>query len=233
MSRLNRRLEKKFLKEAVIFLLLSAGFIVIFFVIILPLLINFSLFINNFKPSPEIKKKTALLQPPRLRSLYDATNSANIKLSGTAAEGQTITLWQNEEEKEKKQTLKDGVFDFEVVLKEGENSFYAKAKEGDLESLLSDTVKISYIKNGPKIEISEPQDNVEVKGKGKQTITIKGKAENTNLLTINGRVIVLNQDNSFEITYELRDGDNLLKAEATDIAGNKTTLERTVKFSPN
>lgn len=54
--------------------------------------------------------------------------------------------------------------------------------------------------------------------------------EDAEVLRINGRIVIIENDGSFTYAVTLEDGDNNFEIVAEDKAGNKTTERLTVQF---
>lgn len=238
-TRLGRRFEKQVKKQIFIFIV---GIIILLFSIykygltlagsIIKIFIN----INEKSYSQQIKQNTSdqVIIPPSLDPLNYATNSASIKISGKSvnSNGQ-IELFLNNSLKAKTEVKKNGGFLFEnIQLNEGINTIKVKIKTSENEtSDYSKEFNIVYIKKSPDLSISNPADN-SIFSKGEQVVTISGKTNTDNRVTINGYWATMQQDGSFNYTLRLNDGDNTIKVESQDLAGNKTTKEIKVKYQP-
>jgi hypothetical protein len=64
------------------------------------------------------------------------------------------------------------------------------------------------------------------------TIIVFGASEPDATVLLNGAPLELNQDGSFEIEVPLNVGENLLRLDATDLAGNQSNLGQTVIYRP-
>src|SRR5437660_1918219 len=117
-SRISRR-ELKQSKKKLIYSL--AGIIIILFLLFklgIPLLIKFSLFISGNKQNSDTTQSTnqpAFIPPPVLNQSFTATNSAQIKVSGTAEKKQEIKLYVNDAILDTKNTQDDGTFSFDNI----------------------------------------------------------------------------------------------------------------------
>lgn len=238
-TRLKRRSEKEAKKQIAVFIF---GIIIIFFLIIkfgfsaatsvVQLIINF-----NEKTSPNYSgqnNKIEILTPPLLNSLTSATNSAVIDISGKSITNDgDVELFINNDLKAETNIDKNGDFIFENVnLNEGENSIKARFKTN--ENKLSDFSKedsIILIKKSPDLDITFPQTNT-IFSQGNQDVNVSGKTNPDNKVIVNGFWAIMQNDGSFSYTLRLNDGDNTIKIESQDIAGNKTTKEITVKYQP-
>ena len=67
------------------------------------MLLNATLFVSGSKDTtePQTQKQTKFIIPPTLLATFDATNSAQITVKGTASEGQTIELFVNDDSVDK------------------------------------------------------------------------------------------------------------------------------------
>jgi hypothetical protein len=83
----------------------------------------------------------------------------------------------------------------------------------------------------PELTISEPPDQSDYYGDENQ-VKIMGLTEEGARVTVNGRLVVMNQDGSFEFTFSLSEGTNPIKIVATDQAGNQAEKEITINYSP-
>lgn len=231
------RLGRKKLKQAYlkIFSAITFSILLVLAVIYLgiPGLVKLSGFLGNFRSSsePVTTFDTTPPFPPRLESISEATNSAQILIKGLSEPGSTVELFLNGETYKKVLASKDGAFEAKIVLEEGENRILAQATDNaNNVSQPSQTLFITYRKSGPKLEVSEPKDNANFKGKDR-TINIQGFSDPEATVTINDRYVILNPDGSFSYPYSLSEGENLLKIVAIDLAGNETVVERKVNYS--
>jgi bacillopeptidase F len=156
-----------------------------------------------------------------------------MKVSGMAESSATIQLFAEGISWGKTLSDKEGRFEFlNVPLEEGINTFRATATDtGGNVSQMSLPVTVTFLKNPPQVELTEPSDGTKITGEDK-SVKVSGKTELVVSLTINDRVIILANDGSFTFQFPLSEGDNKMTIVGTDIAGNKTTVERTVNYSP-
>lgn len=173
--------------------------------------------------------------PPTLISIPQATNSAKLSIKGFAEAGSTVSLFLNGSEKDSQLVGSEGQFAFEEVdLELGENEIYATAKDqASNESRPSTTYKVVIDQKPPKLEVTAPEDNAIIKEEeGKQTFVLtKGKVEEGATVTVNGYQAIVREEGDFEYRLLLtEEGENIIKIEAKDLAGNKTTVEKTVIY---
>jgi len=232
-SRLSKRLQKQTIKSLILSVL---GIILILFALIkfgIPLLVNLTLFISGEKTQTSTSNKTAFfIPPPTLNSEYDATNSAQIKIWGSASPNQTIDLYINGNLVDKTETKDDSSFSFETLLVPGENIIRAKATtENGKESSLSESLTITFKGDAPSLEIKSPPDG-QVFSKDKNSVEIKGTTDPYVRVTVNNFWAIIDENNNFSYTLALKDGENEIKIVAQDEAGNKTEKNIKVTYQP-
>ena len=195
------------------------------------ILIGFSLFVDWIRGSSPQQQQSAVLLPPVLDPAPEATFSARIKVTGSAQPDTTLIVYLNEKEFKKMTVPKEGTFQLEdVVLAEGENVMSAKVTDGaDNVSELSNVLRIMRKSEGPLMEVTAPDDGKEIVGDDSR-LTIEGKTEGESSVTVNGRFVVVNADGSFRYTMNLSEGETILNIVATDVAGNKSQIERRVTY---
>lgn len=234
-SRMLRIEEKRTRKQLIYVIGGSVGIILLVIFLGIPLLIKFSVIVGNMKSGNNIIEQTDKTPPfpPILSSLNSATNSASLKIDGYAEPETTLKLFLNDKEVKKTLLSQDGSFSFtDLTLKPGENQIYATTMDvSNNESSASAILKINYIKDAPKLEVTEPQDGQSF-DKNHQEISISGKTDAGNNVWVNGRFVVVKDDGSFTMKLRLNDGENLLTISSKDPAGNETKVEKKVIFAP-
>ena len=178
-------------------------------------------------------EEPVLILPPEFNPTFEATNSAEISLSGSAEEGDTIKLYQNGRLIDETEITSDKSFQITgIELKEGENSFKAKAFKDTKESRFSDTLTIHYRREAPKLSIDYPSEGQGIGNKDGDRLQIEGTTDPNVKVTINGSQAVVDDEGKFKYVLPIKGGENSIKAVATDDAGNKTELERKFTYNP-
>ena len=231
-SRLSRRLENQSRKN----LFLSIfGIIVVLILLVkfgIPLLVNFSLFLSGQKKDEPSKNASySYLSPPVLNQTANATNSAEFIVTGTALKNEEIEVYVNDSLFDKKETEDNGNFSFRVTLQTGDNKIKAKAKKDDRESDFSNELEVAYKNAPPSLSVDSPTDGQKFE-KDQNTAQVFGKTDSGIKITVNGFWAVIDENNSFSYNFPLQNGDNTIKIEAVDQAGNKTEKEIKVTYSP-
>lgn len=225
--------EKRNIRKAFTYGVLTIGSIVIIFFFGLPVLVKFAGFIGDIAKSdkPIEIADTTPPAPPRFNSFPEETNQLYVDLSGSSEGGVDVILSLNRKE----QTVladSSGAFSVKFALNKGENTFSAKARDqaGNV-SQPTETMKIIYDNDPPSLEISSPNDGAKFFGSRQKNLSINGKTEATAEVTINDRVVSVNDDGTFSFKTTLSEGDNTFTIKATDKAGNSSEKALTVNYS--
>lgn len=234
-TRLERRHEKESLRQAgkYIFLTLIGLFLVVKFG--LPGLIQLAGFVGDLGSTnrPIETESGPAPAPPTLLPLPEATNSAKIAVSGYAEAGTTVKLSRGGISIEETISDADGQFEFsDVVLKEGENEFYAEAVNSQgLSSEASKSYNVSYDSEAPVLTIEEPEAGKRFFDKD-SPITVRGKTDPGAQLTVNSKFVFVNGEGIFSTKLPLSSGDNQLDFVCRDEAGNETKKNLSVNYTP-
>lgn len=232
-SRRTRKFAAEVRKRLLINLL---GIVVIIFLMFkfgIPFLTNFALFLSSDKNQEEVKKEkiTNFLQPPLLTAPFSATNSATITLNGTAPTKTTVKLFVDSTYTDATEVKDDGTYIFRNVgLHDGQNTFTVKVKKDTTESDSSSPLVITYQAKAPSLTIDSPSNN-QTFSRDDTTITVRGKTDTDVKVTINDFWAITDDKGNYSYTLQLKNGDNQIKVNATDMAGNKT--EKTIKVTYN
>ncbi len=232
-SRLSKRLERKTRLN----ILLTIGAILLIIIGVLkfglPLLINATLFIGskNDKSIPK-EDSSSFVQPPMLNPTFEATNSAQITISGIASSDETISLYINDEKTDESSVKKDNSFRFEdITLSSGKNVINAIAttKNGK-KSTFSNQLTIVYKKSAPALTISSPSDGQSF-SKDDSPITVSGKTDPGVKVTVNNFWAIVDANGNFSYNLRIQNGENHIKISGIDAAGNTTEKELKVNYS--
>jgi len=232
-SYLARSEEKKNIKKAYFFLILTAGFIILVIVFGISSLAKYAGFLGNIKKSGQPVEVTDITPPviPRLDPIPEATNKKEVEIKGTTEPGATVRLYLNNSEKELTAN-NSGEFTFTVGLKDGENTVSLIAiDDAGNESPKTNVVKINYDTKAPDLEIIKPQDQAQFYTSKQRQVVIEGKTEPGSDVRINDRFVVVESSGSFTFATTLSEGSNTFTIKASDKAGNTTEKTITVSFS--
>lgn len=230
-SRLGRKKIKQAYSKILLATFLTIALITGVICLGIPFLIKLSGFLGN-RSSPESITDTTPPFPPRLEPVSEATNSAELTVKGFSEPNSLVEIFINGESYQKVSVTNEGIFEVSIDLNDGENRILAQATDNAKNvSQPSTTLFINYQKKEPKLEISEPENNIIVKN-DKRIINIEGITNVDNSVNINGRYVIVDQEGAFSYPYTLNDGENIIKIQAFDSAGNQKTVERKITYSP-
>jgi RHS repeat-associated protein len=142
------------------------------------------------------------------------TNQANQSITGMLNEAAELTFNGNPVILDP-----DNSFNIPVTLLEGENSFSFVATDS-IGNASAQSLTVTLDSIVPIITIISPANDT-ITTEANQTIT--GSLDSDATLTINGQLVTLNLDNSFDVLVTLAEGGNGYTFEATDAGNNVTT----------
>lgn len=228
--------QKKKIKDysiSVLFLLLSVLLIVSLFKFGIPLIIEVTSFVFSLNKSNQTVENTAVILPPLIYSEFESTNSANLLLKGKPSDDGSIIIYGNGVEIKKIDSLKNKEFTTEITLTEGENSFYAvQENEKNNRSLPSAGFSVTLDTASPDLNINQPEDKSRFFGLKQKKVKIEGKTESEALVLINQHQVILKNDGSFTYSFDLQDGENQIKIQSQDQAGNINEKELILFYTP-
>ena len=228
--------EKRNIRRAFILISGTIILVVLIFKWGVPILARISGVIGDLTSSgkPVDKRDFIPPGPPILMIQYEATSSAKIKIRGQSEPEVTVFLTQNKNDPVNVLAGNDGGSEFsDIKLNEGNNSFVAIAiDEAGNKSLASEKMQVVFDDKPPLLEVESPSDRQVISDKPGR-IEIKGRTDAGTRLSINDRILIVNQEGAFTGFYSLAAGENLLIINAVDNAGNQTKKEMVVEYQPN
>lgn len=173
------------------------------------------------------------LDAPTLDDIPQAVGTDMIDISGTTSvKDAKIELLVNDTSYKNIDIDDDGKFIKRgIKLKDGENMLKARVVKGDKQSDFSDEYVVRFTKDAPKLEITAPTDGATFK-KADQQISIIGKTEPDNIVTVNSFRAIVNSGGEFSYYLKLNEGENEIKVEAENDAGKKTEKKIKVTYKP-
>lgn len=233
-SRLHKTLIEQTKKNIILAVAGIISIIILVFLFGVPLLINLSLlFEKSGGTNSQSDATSTYIASPVINPMPQATNSAQILLSGSAQKGLTVMLYVNDVKVDEKEVDEDSNFSFDdIEVDEGENTIKTKAKDNKKNvSVYSEEIKITYLNKPPSLSIDEPTDGKSF-GKDDSPIQVKGKTDPKVKVTVNDFWAIVDAGGNYSYILPLQGGENRIKAVATDEAGNKTEKEVRVNYSP-
>lgn len=233
-SRLATTEERKNIKRAYYYIVLTVITILLLIFVGLPAVVKFAGFVGNIgKPNESVEiNDTTPPAPPQFNDIPEFTNEETLNITGKSENGATVSINANGDTSEVLANS-SGEFNFTFHLERGENTISAKAKDtSNNESTQTKTYTIYFDNEEPELEVTTPSDGSTFYGSGQRQLSIKGTVNESVDLTINGRIAVVNEDdNSFSFTTTLNEGENKFEVIAKDPSGNESSSTLTVNFS--
>ena len=188
---------------------------------------------SNGEEMVGVARDTLPPAPPIIDPLPEATNSAILEVVGEAEALSELSLFLNGEVIKKMVVGESGAFRVgDINLSQGDNNIYAFAEDmAGNKSQESVRQTIVLDKEPPKLDVAFPENNQSFSG-DKREIIIKGKTEDSAVITVNERKVVVDLDGGFEVSYSLADGTNSIIIIAKDKAGNQSKEELVVSYRP-
>lgn len=233
-SRLSSVEEKRNIRKAFLYGILTLASLALIFFFGLPILVRFAGLLTDLAKSerPVEIADTTPPAPPRINSLPEATNQYTIDVTGVAEAGVDVIISFNQKE-ETVLADKSGNFTANFPLNKGENTVSAIARDqAGNESQRTQVYKILFDNEDPQIEIIQPIDGSSFFGPKQKDLTISGKTESGSQVTINDRFVTVNEDGSFTSVTYLSEGENTFNIKSIDKAGNTSEKSLTVSYSP-
>jgi hypothetical protein len=226
--------ERKNKRNAALFITLTIAAIAILYFLGIPAIGRLTALVSSLKGNNQAINSSDITPPPppKFRNFPEFTNQQSLTLYGNTEAGATVKLTFGGNEQE---VLSDGSgqFSFNVTLQDGENIFAAIAiDQSGNQSQKSEDHKIIFDKKAPDLEVTSPSDGSSFFGSTQRQITLQGKTDAGSAITINDRIISVEEDGTFQYTTTLNEGSNTLKVKATDQAGNFTEKNLTLNFTP-
>lgn len=226
--------ERKNTRKALLFIALTIVSILVLYFLGIPALGKLTSLVSSIKnkDSKIVSSDITPPPPPKFKNFPEFSNQENLTLSGNTEAGAIVKLIFNGQEKE---ALADGSgqFSFNITLGNGINTFAATATDqAGNKSQKSDDYQITFDKKAPDLEITSPSDGSSFFGSTQRQVTVQGKTEVGSEVTINDRIISVDESGVFQYTTTLNEGGNNFNLKSKDKAGNITEKNITVNFTP-
>jgi hypothetical protein len=167
--------------------------------------------------------------PPIFNNAPKATKKTSIELKGATTPGALVKVYVNGPIADETVADNDGNFTFlELPIIKGRNTIFARAiNDTQEESEKSETIIVEYDNKEPELELNI-EDGDEIRNLNDRII-IKGESNEQAKIKINNKNVILKPDLTFEFILGAKEGENEIKLEAIDNAGNK--LEEELKIT--
>lgn len=232
MSRLRSYQQKQFRKKIVVYLILICALLFFMITAGFKILIGMGLFINSLANRSQpvtLEKKDDFYGNLTIDSIPQATNSAEINISGYVMNYEVVEFYINDEKVEEKKFKSSESFSQDIGnLIIGENTVYVKAtSKQHKRKKESPRYKVVYKNEKPNLDITEPSSPSTT---SKQDIKVSGKTDHEVFVKVNELPLVVNSEGEFQTNVRLREGENTITIVAEDEAGNTETKTLTVKY---
>ncbi|MBI5151112.1 MAG: hypothetical protein HZA34_00925 [Candidatus Pacebacteria bacterium] len=233
-SRLSKFEQQKIARQSVTLLFFTVVIISLFIFVIMPASTRiFELFSPKKQSSLIPQESTLPPQVPILFSLPEATNSAELAVSGYGEADTKVTLFNNGTRVQEVTVDKGGQFSFGYfTLSEGDNLIFVRSRNTQNAESNSKQYTAVFDVKPPTLTISEPADGFTVTRKREQVVTVKGQTESKTRVYLNDRLLFTDNQANFSGTYQLAEGDNILTVRAVDTAGNVAEKQIKVSYRP-
>jgi len=231
LERLSRREERKVVKRIVYLSVFSIILAVFLITLGIPLLGKFADFLNLVFRKNEISQvvTNSKPRPPIIDLLPQATNSANLMISGFSEDDTKVVIY-NDSQNAGETKVENGKFQFEnLKLTDGQNEISAKAiSKSGKESDFSQGVKVILDKEPPKLEVDTPSEGQSFSQDNR--IKVSGKTDKNAQVYANGFLASVTADGNFEVLVPVLEGETTIEIKAIDDAGNTKIETRKVNF---
>lgn len=231
-SRLEKKSDEEITRKTIFLGILTIVVFILLLVFGLPFLIRFSIILGDLKRGKDTEQGDRVLPPtaPRIVIPYEATKSATISIGGYAERNVAVELLKNEVSIGRSEVNDNGEFVFnDVPLDQGESVFTAIAiseKGGSGET--SKEAKIIFDDKPPELTMVNPaEESLKVDSADFDVI---GQSEKGVVVTVNGRLAMIDDVGKFKIKLQLNTGKNEVEIVVKDLAGNETRKKIAITY---
>ncbi|OQY22068.1 MAG: hypothetical protein B6I35_07000 [Anaerolineaceae bacterium 4572_32.2] len=169
---------------------------------------------------------TLLTQPPDIVVLNPSDglwiNQQMLSVQGAVPNGTRVRVNRAEAAVDA-----DGNFDVDVVLDEGENIITIEAADA-VGNITLEERRVYLHTRPPALSLTTVQDGMTVR---EPSLLVVGKTEPMVAVWLNGREVAVDSQGGFQGVVDLLEGDNVIRVDAVDRAGNTAALARQVTYS--
>lgn len=231
--RINLKINKEDLKYiglGFLYLFLTIGFGFLIFKFGIGAAVKISEFLQKNKPLSNNSLTDNFIPSPAFNLIQEATNSAELSLSGYGPANKEVIVSLNNEENSFT-VDSEGKFSGIIHLSLGSNTLSAVTKDFENKtSSPSKTYTIFYSDSPPNLEITSPEQDATIKRNA--SVSIIGKTDSKSKVYVNDHLITVTSDGTFSYEVKLQRGDNRFKISSIDPAQNKTEKDLTLHFQP-
>jgi flagellar hook assembly protein FlgD len=173
-----------------------------------------------------VREITLLTEPPSIVVLNPPDglwiNERMLSVQGTVPPGIRVQVNGSEAE-----VNGEGDFDVDIVLDEGENIVRIEAIDA-VENVAVEERRVFLHTQPPALSLTTVREGMTVR---EPSLLVVGQTTPQTNVWVNGRELVVDSQGGFQGLVELIEGDNVIRVEAIDRAGNNSVLVREVTYS--
>jgi len=174
-----------------------------------------------------VREIARLTQPPDIVVLNPPDglwiNEQMLSVQGTVPTGVQVQVNQTDAHVDA-----DGHFNVDIVLEEGENIVHIEA--GDAVGNVSIEERRVYLRTrSPVLSLTTVRDGMAVR---EPSLLVVGQTAPQTTVWLNGRELAVDSQGGFQGLVDLIEGENVIRVEAVDRAGNTSVLVRGVTYAP-
>ncbi|MCP4590885.1 MAG: hypothetical protein GY842_09075, partial [bacterium] len=173
-----------------------------------------------------VREITLLTAPPDVVVLNPPDglwiNERMLSVQGTVPPGIRVQVDQAEA-----QVDEEGRFNVDVVLEEGENIVRVEAIDA-VENVSVEERRVYLHTLPPALSLTTVRDGMTVR---EPSLLVVGQSVPQTNIWLNGRELVVDSQGGFQGLVELIEGENVVRVEAMDRAGNRSVVVREVVYS--
>ncbi len=174
-----------------------------------------------------VREITLLTQPPSIVVLNPPDglwiNEQMLSVQGTVPAGVQVQINQREANLDA-----EGNFNEDVVLEEGENIIRIQATDAVGNSSVEER-RVYLRTRPPALSLTTVREGMTVR---EPSLLVVGQTEPHTTVWLNGRELAVDSQGGFQGLVDLIEGENIIRAEAIDRAGNTAVVVRQVTYAP-
>jgi flagellar hook assembly protein FlgD len=174
-----------------------------------------------------VREITLLTQPPEIVVSNPSEgmwiNQQMLSVQGTVPIGVQVRVNQTAANVDA-----DGNFNVDVVLNEGENTIRIEATDA-VGNVTIEERRVYLRTRAPMLSLTTVQDGMTVR---EPSLLVVGKTDPLATIWLNGRELAVDSQGGFQGVADLIQGENVIRVEAIDQAGNTAVQVRQVAYTP-
>ncbi len=173
-----------------------------------------------------VREITLRTEPPTIEVLNPPKNlwinEQMLSVQGKVSPGVELRVNQK-----KAEINEEGEFNVDVVLEEGENVIRVEATD-NVGNVSVEERRVYLRTRPPSLSMTTVQEGMTVR---EPSLLVVGQTEPQTSVRLNGREVTVDSQGGFQGLVELVEGENIIRAEAVDRAGNTAVVVREVTYA--